>query len=72
MNEVHAQELDRIMKLWANAYNTPLVPDFAELAGCNHQVQHYIGFREEYEFCVKCDAKKMNGVWIERPTELKN
>lgn len=56
------QELDRILKLWAESYTNQTL---MEPMGCQHQPQHYIGFREEYEFCVKCDAKKINGLWVE-------
>ena len=64
--EEQVRELDRILKLWAESYNVnkPL-----ELHGCQHQIQYYNGFREEYEFCTKCDAKKINGLWVEHPSQ---
>ena len=65
MDDKQVQELDRILKLWANSYNPQIEPELPLNTGCQHQSQLYIGFREEYEFCVKCDAKRLNGVWSE-------
>ena len=62
MNQDQLQELDRVLKLWAESYS--LHPDLAE-NGCFHEVKTYVGFREEYDYCLKCDAKKVNGQWTD-------
>lgn len=64
MTDTQVQELDLILKRWAKTYD-PADPIVIEPQGCQHDTKLYIGFREEYEFCVKCDAKKLNGAWVE-------
>lgn len=63
MDQEQMQELDRILKLWADSYQNH---SLTEIAGCRHEPKYYMGFREEYEFCVKCDAKKIDGLWVEK------
>jgi hypothetical protein len=63
MNEEQTQELDRILKLWADSYQNQT--NF-QLAGCMHEPRYYVGFREEYEFCLKCDSKRIDGTWVEK------
>lgn len=63
MNEEQMQELDRILKLWSDSYQNQT--NF-ELASCVHEPRNYTGFNEEYEFCLKCDAKRINGAWVEK------
>lgn len=67
MNEEQIQELDRILKLWADSQQNS-----SESHGCLHETKYYIGFSEEYEFCTKCDAKKINGLWVENSKTLKS
>jgi hypothetical protein len=64
MSQEQMSEMDRILKLWAESYNKQFE---VEPQGCRHEGKYYIGFREEYEFCVKCDAKKINDQWVESP-----
>ena len=56
-------ELDRILKLWSENQQTEL---HHLLEGCTHEERHYVGFMEEYNYCLKCDAKKINGEWIKK------
>jgi hypothetical protein len=63
MNQEQMQELDRILKLWADSYQNQSNPEFI---GCIHEPKYYVGFSEEYEFCIKCDAKKVDGLWLDK------
>lgn len=63
MNQSQSNDIDHILRLWAQSYLPTIENKLPE--GCQHESKYYIGFREEYEFCLKCDAKKLNGVWIE-------
>lgn len=67
MSQNNSQDLDAILKLWAESFLQTTPETLPE--GCQHDGKYYIGFREEYEFCTKCDAKKLNGVWCEAPTK---
>ncbi|MEY4616787.1 MAG: hypothetical protein RJB66_1747 [Pseudomonadota bacterium] len=64
MTDTQINELDLILKRWARTYD-PEAPIVIEPEGCKHDIKLYIGFREEYEFCAKCDAKKLDGQWTE-------
>jgi hypothetical protein len=64
MNQEQIEELDRILKLWADSFQKGQSDSLP--LGCQHEPKYYIGFREEYEFCQKCDAKKINGLWIDK------
>jgi hypothetical protein len=61
MDQEQMQELDRILKLWADSYQPNMD---ADLTGCHHDSKVYIGFSEEYEYCTKCDSKKIAGEWL--------
>lgn len=61
MSDDHLQELDRILKLWSESQKASMNN---LLETCSHEERHYTGFMEEYDFCLKCDAKKINGEWI--------
>lgn len=63
MNDEQMNELDRILKLWSEGQQANLLNIPGE---CSHEERHYIGFMEEYQFCLKCDAKKVNGEWIKK------
>jgi hypothetical protein len=52
--------LEDILKKWAIAFKESSNKDSF---GCQHDSKHYTGFSEEYEYCSKCDAKKVNGEW---------
>ena len=59
-NYIDQEELDLLLKQWADS----LFKEYDAIAsGCQHETQTYIGFSEQYEFCIKCDAKKINGQW---------
>lgn len=62
-NQSQTNDIDHILRLWAQAYLPQEKITIHE--GCQHEPKFYLGFREEYEFCLKCDAKKLNGVWVE-------
>lgn len=32
----------------------------AGINSCSHRWEHYLGFNEEYDYCSKCDTKKVN------------
>lgn len=52
--------LEDILKKWAVSYKESSdVNSF----GCQHETSTYTGFSEQYEYCRKCDAKKINGEW---------
>jgi len=63
MTDEQMNELDRILKLWSENQHAELVNT---LEGCSHEEKHYLGFMEEYNYCLKCDAKKINGEWIKK------
>jgi hypothetical protein len=52
--------LEDILKKWAISFKENNKEDSF---GCQHESRDYTGFSEQYEFCAKCDAKKVNGEW---------
>ncbi len=68
MDQEQIQELDRILQLWVESYQNKngqgIHASDMNSDCCQHEVQMYIGFCEQYEYCSKCDAKKINGAWI--------
>ncbi len=64
MSDEQMNELDRILKLWSESQQANLLNISGE---CMHEEHHYIGFMEEYKFCIKCDAKMEEGEWIKKP-----
>jgi len=63
MNDEQMQELDRVLKLWSQSYQN-ITDGLPHEGGCQHEIRHYLGFMEEYDYCSKCDAKFLNGEWI--------
>lgn len=54
--------LEEILNKWAIAFKENSQRD-NDSYGCQHEVKEYIGFSEQYEYCSKCDAKKIAGEW---------
>jgi hypothetical protein len=54
--------LEEILNKWAIAFKENSKRQ-ALSYGCQHDIREYIGFSEQYEYCIKCDAKKVDGDW---------
>lgn len=65
MTDEQMQELDRVLKLWSQSYQT-ITDGLPHEDRCHHEMRHYLGFMEEYDYCIKCDAKHINGQWIDK------
>jgi hypothetical protein len=52
--------LEEILKRWSVTFTEGSKENSF---GCEHEVKDYVGFAEQYEYCIKCDAKKINGEW---------
>lgn len=65
MTNEQMQELDRVLKLWSQSYQT-LTQGLPHEGLCDHEIKHYLGFMEEYDYCQKCDAKLIDGQWLEK------
>lgn len=62
-----AKSIDQILELWSKQLN-----DKARLTeGCQHEAKEYLGFTDKYDFCIKCDAKFLDGKWREAPSRQK-
>ena len=59
-NYIDQYELDQLLKQWAES----IFQEYDKVSSeCKHEAQTYIGFSEQYEYCLICDAKKINGQW---------
>jgi hypothetical protein len=52
--------LEEILRKWSISFKEG---NSESSFGCQHDPKEYNGFAEQYEFCTKCDAKKINGEW---------
>lgn len=59
MSVTEVQSIDEILQRWAKQ----LYANTETQEGCMHEPKEYIGFTEKYEFCLKCDAKYIDGTW---------
>lgn len=58
--------IDEILQRWAKQLYANVDPQ----EGCVHEPKEYIGFTEKYEFCLKCDAKYIDGIWRQPRSSL--
>ena len=62
MNENSTHLIDEVLERWKQQLNLKTPSE----AGCEHEAREYMGFTERYNFCLKCDAKLIDGNWIEK------
>lgn len=63
MDEVRLNSIDDVLERWKQQLNRGPAISF----GCEHEPREYIGFTDCYDFCLKCDAKLIDGNWVQKP-----
>ena len=63
MTESENHLIDEVLEKWKQQMNRGPSISF----GSEHEPQEYIGFTDRYDFCLKCDAKLVDGHWVLKP-----
>ena len=55
-------DLNSVLEQWKNALQLNIPERQPTEPGCQHEYVRYVGLRETYNFCVRCDHKDFDQV----------